>query len=571
MFRFRYSARIAGLLFLATAALVRGDVKLPTIFGDHMVLQQGARLPVWGAADPGERVTVSVGALTGTTTTNASSKWRIDLPALPYRGAPVTVSVTGKNKIVLHDVLVGDVWIASGQSNMEFNLANELHGAEAIAQANQPQIRLFLVPKKTSLETLTDIAPGEGGLGRWEVCTPEILGGVWSNGWASYSAVAYYFGREVHAFTGRPVGLINTSFGGSPAQAWTSISGLEKDPPFTSEVETFQGLVANFHQATADYPSKMTAYQAALATWEAHGGKAYENEIKSWDAASRHAALSGQVRPSKPVEPPGRPSMPLQPDGGWTSPVTLYNGMIAPLIPFAFKGVIWYQGENNVGAAGEYVTLFPRMIADWREKWGAGDFPFLFVQLASVNVGPVQNWPYLREAQAKALALPQTGMVTAFDIGDPMSVHPVDKLDVGLRLAHLAQRMVYGARIVATGPEFAGVQIEGNKVRLHFSDQGSGLVISRAPWIAPGATPPPTDRLVGFSVAGANRTWLPADAQIDGDTVVVSSANVRAPVAVRYDWGSSIVGNLYNKEGLPAFPFRTDNWPQAPLPGPLTH
>jgi sialate O-acetylesterase len=252
--------------------------------------------------------------------------------------------------------------------------------------------------------------------------------------------------------------------------------------------------------------------------------------------------------------------------------------MINPLIPFAIKGAIWYQGESNAGAAAEYKTLFARMIKDWREKWAEGDFPFFWVQLASYKASPVQSWPYLRESQAETLALPKTGMATAVDIGDANNIHPIDKLDVGHRLALAALDVAYGKKQVDSGPVYSGMKVEGNSIRLTFTHLGGGLDIKQAPWTAPGSTPLPTDHLSGFTIAGADKKFVDADAKIDGNAVVVSSAQVAAPVAVRYDWANVCTGNLYNADGLPATPFRTDDWkdpaamgfiaPMAPKPKP---
>jgi sialate O-acetylesterase len=547
----------AAFLWVAAAAALHADVKLPAIFGDHMVLQEQAKLPVWGTADPGEKVTVKVGSESGDATADSSGHWRVELAPLPANAAPVTMTVTGKNTVTFSDVLVGEVWVCSGQSNMEFGIGNDSHGAETIAQANEPEIRLFMVPKATNLQPQTDIKVAPP-VGVWQVCTPQTMAQKW--GWNGFSAVGYYFGRNIHDAIHKPVGLIGTYWGGTPAQAWTSLSGLEKDAVLKHYVDFYQKNLADFPQATADYPAKMAAFKTQLADWYTNGGKDYETQLSAWTQAMK-TATPGQPLPPKPTIATPKPRAPATPDGGQNAPTDLYNAMIAPLIPYAIKGAIWYQGEANAGASAEYGTLFPEMIKDWREKWGEGDFPFFFVQLAGWDSGSkIQSWPFLREAQDKALALPETGVATAVDIGDPHNIHPVDKLDIGNRLALAARHIVYGEKLVYYGPFYEGMKAKGNSIAISFTHEGDGLIIGQAPWTAPGMTPLPTDKLVGFEIAGADKKFFPADATIDGKDVTVSSTQVPTPVAVRYDWMNAPQGNLYNKENLPAFPFRTDDW-----------
>ena len=552
----------AGLFALSVPATLHGAVKLPSIFGDHMVLQQGAALPVWGTADPGEKVSVSLGPDHTTATADASGKWKVILAPLPASATPTTLVVTEKTTLTFTDVLVGEVWLCSGQSNMEFNLHRELHGAETLASAHESEIRLFLAPHITSLQPKDDFPASKDVLGKWVICTPEVLAPDWGNGFSGYSAVSFYFGRELHQVLKQPVGLIDDYFGGTPAEAWTSLSGLQKEPSLQHFADEHNQLVANFARATAEMPAKTAAYQSALTAWETKGGHAYEEEMAKWKVISDQANLAGKVAPPRPSPPSPKPTPPM-PDGGWTMPTNLYNGMLEPVIPYAIRGAIWYQGENNVEHAGEYGTIFPRMIRDWREKWGQGDFPFLFVQLPAFKLSPLLTWPLMRESQAKALALPNTGMVTAIDLGNPTQLHPVDKLDVGKRLAALARHQVYGEDIPARGPAYASMQIQDNAIRISFAPDAGELVIGRSPWVAPGVTPPPLDRLVDFIIAGADHKWFHADAHIDGNAVMVSSPQVPAPVAVRYDWANCPQGNLYNRAGWPAFPFRTDNWPDT--------
>jgi sialate O-acetylesterase len=533
---------------------------MPAIFGDHMVLQEGAKLPVWGWASPGEKVSVAAGETKAATTADASGKWRVDLAPLKPGSSPVTLTVTGSNTLKFTDVLVGEVWICSGQSNMEFGANMDGLAATTIPQATEPQIRLFLVQRTASATPLDDVANPSGLSGSWQLCTPETLGGKW--GWNGFSAVGYYFGRELHEKLKRPVGLIESSWGGTPAQAWVSPSGLEKPPAIEPYATQYEKFLAGYPAAKADYPERMAAFKTAWAAWLAGDGATYAAQVKAWKEASKAALAANQMAPKAPRPPAGAPRAPAPAEGGAHMPSTLYNGMISPLLPFAIKGAIWYQGEANASQAFEYRALFGRLISDWREKWGEGNFPFIFTQLASFRAGAVQSWPYLREAQAQTLALPDTGMVTAIDIGNPANVHPTDKLDVAKRLSLVARKLAYGDdQLVAYGPMFSAVKkTGGSTMTLTFKHTGTGLVIGQAPWTAPGVAPLPTDKLVGFTIAGSDHNFVPADARIVGDMVEVSSGQIAAPVAVRYDWANAPEGNLYNQEKLPAFPFRTDDW-----------
>lgn len=545
---------------LIAAALVgsgslSADVKLPSIFGDHMVLQQDTALPVWGTADSGEKVTVTLGNETGSAVAGADGKWMVKLAPLPEGSTPLTMTVTGKNSLKFDDVLVGDVWVCSGQSNMEFALGAAHDEKTELPQATDPQLRIFLVTKKTSLDPLTDVA------GKWELCAPNTVN--------RFSAVGYFFGHDLRKSLNRPIGLIGTYWGGTPAQAWTSISGLQKEPSLKHFVDAADKARADFPKANADFPAKMEAYKAEKAKWDQEVGTTYNATLKDWNDAVAQARATGAALPSRPVPSVPAPKVPTTPDGGPFLTANLYNGMLAPLIPYAIKGAIWYQGEANAGAGLEYRVLFSRMISDWREKWGQGDFPFLFVQLAAYKPGG-PNWNILRESQTKTLALPHTGMASALDIGDPNNIHPIDKHDVGHRLAVIAQTVAYGRKGVISGPLYDKFEVKGDKVQISFTQTDSGLMIGSAPWTAPGVTPLPNTTLVGFLIAGDNKKWVPADAKIEGNTVIVSSADVSKPVAVRYAWEAAPSANLYNKEGMPASPFRTDDWVDAPPTPPTT-
>jgi sialate O-acetylesterase len=550
----------AGLMsaaFLVAAHSLWADVKMPVIFGDHMVLQQEATLPVWGTADAGEKVTVTVGKESASTTAGTDGKWLVKLPALPSGTAPLIVTVAGKNKLTFTDVLVGDVWVCSGQSNMEFMLMGAHNAAAEVPKANEPQLRLFHVAHKTALDPDADVVAS------WEVCTPDTV--------KTFTAVGYFFGRELQTHLNRPIGLIESSWGGTGVYSWVSISGLQKEPTLQKYVGYHDQNVARYPKALADFPAQTAAYQAALDAWTRDVEPTFQAAQKEWNDAEAKAKAAGQPEPPKPMPSTPKPSAPTDPMGGPGGPGNLFNGMIAPLIPYAIKGVIWYQGEANANlvAAIEYRTVFGRMITDWREKWGQGDFPFLFVQLASYQGGPDPAWAFLRESQLKTLALPNTGMATAVDIGIPKNVHPQDKIDVGLRLALAARHVAYGENLVFSGPIYQAEKIEGNTIRLSFTQTGSGLIIGTAPWTGAGLTPLPNTSLVGFEVAGVDGNFVPGDAKIDGNTVVVSSSQVAQPIYVRYGWADVVEANLYNKEGLPASPFRTDDFPM-PAPPPRT-
>jgi sialate O-acetylesterase len=531
--------------FFASVGPLPANVKLPAIFGDHMVLQQGTKLPVWGTADAGESVTVTVGSESAQTTAAADGSWRVDLAPLPQNSTAVTMTVTGKNSVTFSDVLVGEVWVCSGQSNMEFPMLYTQNAGVDMAKANDPSLRIFRVANKTALDPQTDLG------GTWVTTTLDSV--------KHFSAVAYFFGRDLRANLNCPVGLIGSYWGGTPAQAWTSLSGLEKEPILKPYIDQSNKIREAYPKASADYPAQMAAYNADMVKWNATGAKVYAQAVSDWKKAADQAAAAHQIMPPMPPRPANIPKAPTTPEGGPYVPVTLFNGMIAPLIPYAFKGAIWYQGESNAVHPFEYRVLFSRMITDWREKWGEGDFPFLFVQLARFKASPVQTWPFIREAQLQTLALPNTGMASAVDIGDPNNIHPVDKMDVGDRLALAARHVAYGQNLVYSGPIFSAMKAQGNAIQVNFTQTGGGLVIGQAPWVPTGIAPLPNTSLLGFVIAGSDYKWVPADATIQGDSVTVSSPQVSDPVAVRYAWANAPEANLYNKEGLPASPFRTDD------------
>ncbi len=556
--------RSLGLSLLAATLIYpspgRADVKMPGIFGDHMVLQQEMKIPVWGWADAGEEVTVTLGTDSAKATADAEGNWRVDLKSLPTETKPLTLTVTGKNSVKFDDVLIGEVWVCSGQSNMEFNTGRAHNAATEVPKATDEQLRLFHVHNKISQVPLKDVE------GKWELCSPTSVAG--------FTAVGYFFGHELRSSLNRPVGLIESSWGGMPAQAYTSLSGLQKDPPFTGYITAFETVVKNTPKAKEEYPKLLAEYNVTLKDWNETVGVAYDATLKKWQADNDKAKAEGRPQLPKPNPTTPKPKGPNPPEGGPSTPTVLYNANIAPLIPYGIRGAIWYQGESNAGNGLEYRTLFPRMISDWREKWNEGDFPFLFVQLANYQAEQVQpaevsGWALLREAQLMTLSLPNTGMASAVDIGNGKDIHPTNKMDVGLRLAQSAKKVAYKQEVVASGPLYDSMTIEGNKIRLIFKESGSGLQMGVPPWLPDGSTPPAPTELKGFAIAGADKKFVWAKATIDGATVVVTADEVTSPVSVRYDWGNNPAGNLYNKENLPASPFRTDNWvdgPPAPKP-----
>jgi sialate O-acetylesterase len=539
--------RTSVISFLLGTNALFADVKMPTIFGDHMVLQQDVKLPIWGVADAGEKVTVSVGGKTIETTTGPDGKWRVDLDPLPATTTATTMTVTGKNTLKFDDVLIGEVWFCAGQSNMGFVLNSAHNASTEIPKANDPQLRYFHVSGGPALEPSTALKCGQ-----WELCTPGSA--------PNFSAVGYFFARELRANLNRPVGLIVSAWGGTTAESWTPIPAYAKEPELKVDFDRHAKALADFPKLNAEYPDKMSAWAEEQTQWKKEYGIDYDNALKDWQAAADAAKAAGQPAPPKPKLAVAPPQQPARPDGGTGIPGCLFNGVVAPVIPYAIKGVAWYQGESNAGNAAKYQILFPALIKGWREFWGQGDFPFIFVQLPKFIQG--QGLPLMREVQSKTLALPETGMTTIIDIGDPNNIHPTDKIDVGTRLSLVARHLAYGQDIVWSGPVYDSMKVEGNSIRVQFTQTGGGLIIGTAPWTAPNVTPLSDTTLEGFAIAGEDKQWVKAEAKIDGNTVVVSSEKVPTPVAVRYAWEPSPSCNLYNKEGLAASPFRSDNWPR---------
>jgi len=493
-------------VILTVGTSVRTDVKPNNLFTDHGVLQRNCPIPIWGTADPGEEVTVAFRQEKTTVKAGPDGKWMVKLPP-QEAGGPNDLVISGKNKLVLRDVLVGEVWICSGQSNMEWRLSVTFNADWQIPAARIPKMRLFQVPNTAHLEPQSNVKAD------WKECTPETA--------ASFSAVGYYFGRNLLLNLHVPIGLIQSDWGGTPAEAWTSREALDNEPSLRHYHEAFQKRVMNYD------PEKAKA----------------EHE-----AAVAKAKESGKSPPRQPGDPRTNPN-----------PSTLYNGMIHPLIPYAFRGAIWYQGESNGSKGFEYRTLFPTMIKDWRTRWGQGDFPFLCVQLAPFNAnndGNGPQWAELREAQFLATkALPNVGMAVITDVGDAKDIHPVKKEPVGARLALLARRIAYGEELVSSGPIFNTMTVDGNRVVLSFDNVGAGLEARGGP-------------LTDFTICGDDKKFVPAKAEIKSGTVIVWSDDVERPIAVRFGWRNCPECNLFNKNGLPASPFRTDNFPLTSEPKP---
>jgi len=489
---------IIAVTILALAEQASADVKPASLFQDNMVLQQGMKVPVWGTASAGEKVTVTFDGQSVSATAGKDGKWKAELGEMKAvkDATPKDLTIAGSNTVTIKNVLVGEVWICAGQSNMEFTLVGANNASDEIAKANYPQIRMFTVTKNPQP------APADSCIGKWAVCSSDTAG--------NFSAVGYFFARYLHKDLGVPVGMIFTSWGGTLADTWTDIDTLAKLPNHAESVQAFR-------KATEPLLADKPAY-----------AKKREEAAKQPKAAP----LPG----SSPAEPS-----------------TLFNGMVAPLIPYAIRGVTWYQGEANSSCSNDYYTLFPATIASWRHAWGEGDFPFYYVQIASwlsVQQTPVEisGLAGVRDAQFAAMSVPNTGMASTIDIGDKDSPHPTNKQDVGKRLALWALAKTYGKTgIVYSGPLYKSVKFNSGKAVLSFDCIGGGLVAKGQP-------------LSGFAIAGADKVYHVAKAQIVGDTVVVSSEKVPQPASVRYAFASNPVGNLYNKADLPASPFRTDDW-----------
>jgi sialate O-acetylesterase len=673
------SSVLTGVCFGFLIGNAWADVRLPSIFSDHMVLKKSAHVPIWGRATPGEKVAVSLNGKTAKATAGENGRWTAALDLNDSAPGPFELTVEGNNKITIADVVVGEVWVASGQSNMEWILSKTTGAAEEIAAAANPFLRHFLVTRNPTAERADD------ALGRWIVASPATSGG--------FSATGYYFGKRLQSELQVPIGLIHTSAGATPSEAWTSVEAIDSVPDLKA---TRERLWAE----KEDYPKKKKAFVEAMDAWV----KETVREDKPLGDTAIYAGIDASTEGWIPVTLPGMVRAPGLPEAGvvwvrkeielspakasvsnnlrlplegfdsvywngeliqqttyqdfpgtgfarsygpfdipptklragknvlairlhqpvgpaifteapmlgsanlsgkWLAkaehafppiaaekaaaapqpprnperPIDLasyaFNGMVAPLIPYAISGVIWYQGESNIGRAWQYRTAFPLLIKDWRAHWAQGDFPFYFCQLANhrpkKNLPEESSWAELREAQSSALALPNTGQAVLIDIGEARDIHPRNKRDAGERLAAIALANNYGKRIPFSGPVYESVHFVEGKAILRFKHTNGGLVARPVPEAhdvetstretAPLVRNSPGSELEGFAICGEDRRWVWADAQIQGDTVVVRSDKVPSPVAVRYAWADNPTCNLYNGAGFPASPFRTDDFP----------
>ena len=489
------------VLAIALAASgAAGELLLPSVISDGMVLQRNEATKIWGWATPGASIEAAIGGRSAQAVVPASGRWTIELPPLSARG-PHSLAISGDgSEIEIRDVLVGEVWVCSGQSNMQWSVARSGNPEWEIENGNHPLIRMFSVTRTSAPEPQQDCE------GSWQAASSETV--------ARFSAVGYYFARNLHQRLGVPIGMLHTSWGGTPVESWTSAGMLAR-------TQDGAHILDRFDAERARYDEAMAAHRQRLAAWQAEPGNGERPEAP---------------RSSRWARDSWRPS-------------GLFNAMVAPLIPYTIQGAIWYQGESNAQRAYQYRELFPAMIRDWRAEWKQGAFPFYFVQLANFKAGDTPTWPELREAQNVALKLPNTGTAVTIDIGDRDDIHPKNKQEVGRRLSLIALSETYGAAEFGAGPQYRSIDIEDNRIRVHFDHASKGLAVNGA------------GGLHGFEVAGTDGEYHAAMARIDGETVMVWSDAVPRPAAVRYAWANDPIASLYNGAGLPASPFRSDDWP----------
>lgn len=512
--------KFTSFFILATSITALADVRLPALVSDNMVLLQDSKANVWGWADPGEKVIVKLRDASVSATADEKGKWAVKLEGLKP-GLAGEMSIAGKNSLTVKNVAIGEVWLASGQSNMEWDVKNGKDPEAEIAACNFPEIRIFKVMKKGSKTPVDDVE------GMWDVATPANA--------LKFTAVGYFFARDLHANLKVPVGIINSTWGGTPVETWIPASGMNTNPAFAE----------HWKKKQADFPTAKAAHEEAM-------------------KAAAQAKAEGKPAPKVPRAPDG-------PEALYAAPMGLYNGMIAPVAPYAIRGAIWYQGESNAGLTNRgnmdlYDRLFGTMILSWRFEFARAqgipreesEFSFLFVQLANFypkRPEPTDSyWAQIREAQLATLEVPRTEMAVTIDIGEANDIHPKNKQEVGRRLALAAQAATYFQEKGYSGPIYGGMQTEDGKIRLNFS-HAEGLKAADG-----GA-------IKGFAVAGEDKVFHWAEAALEGDHVVVGSAKVTKPIAVRYGWADNPDCNLVNAAGLPASPFRSDKWVQNPPEG----
>ncbi|HTQ52452.1 MAG TPA: sialate O-acetylesterase [Candidatus Acidoferrales bacterium] len=521
--RLTTSSSIMLLLLLGSLwnpAVAWAEISLPHVFGSHMVLQQEKPLVIWGWATPGETVTVRLDQATQATKANDKGEWKVILPAMKA-GGPYTLTVSGSSTLTLDDVMIGEVWLCSGQSNMEMGLGLVNNGKDEIANANHPGLRLLMV------DNHWDPLPQADMKGAWKVCTPETVA---QGGWNGFSAAGYFFGRELNEKLGVAVGLVEADWGGTRIESWTAPEGFAAVPALKEEYLKVQ----------------LGDPQTAL-----HQQRLGEtlDQFEQWDQAARKAMAAREIVPPVPDYPDE-----LRAPHDLQQATALYNGMIHPLEPFPIRGAIWYQGESNMGEGMRYAEHMRALVGGWRQLWGEGDFPFYFVQIAPYNYGgnPATEAEIWEAQTAAANTISNAGMVVVNDIGNLADIHPKDKQDVGRRLALLALARTYGQKdLVDFGPTFKSLAIDGNQLRVTFDHIASGLK-SRD------GRPPDWFEIIDADEGG----FVKADARIDGDSVVLSAPGVKNPVAMRFAWSGLAEPNLVNAEGLPAGAFRAGNVPK---------
>ncbi len=511
---------------LGTCAARAGFVPA-SVFTDNMVLQRDRPVPVWGTADPKEKVTVEFAGQSKTIETDANGKWRTTLDSLAASKEPrdLTLRGSGTNAVVLTNVLVGEVWLCSGQSNMEWTVSKSADYDAVKADANQPLIRHFKVPRRDRP------FPEEKIDAKWAVCTPETVG--------EFTAAGYFFARELERELGVPVGLLNVSYGGTRIEPWATPDALMD----SSDLPELAARVRKASHLTAEGKTNYASYL---------------RDLEKWLPRAREAVDNGSIFPVPPDEP--------WVAGNEQQPTRLYHGMVAPLVPYGIRGVLWYQGEGNTGDAAKYADKMEVLVEGWRELWSDPQMPFYYVQLAGFQMSDASKpemgdgWARLREQQLKALSIPHTGMASAIDIGEAVDVHPKNKQDVGRRLARWALAGSYGKDVVPSGPLYKSHRAGEGKIVVEFEHADSGLFIGKKDGLNE-PVPSPDGKLPWISIAGADRQFRWAEVFADGPRLVVWNKEVPEPVAVRYAFTQNPEGaKLYNKEGLPASPFRTDDW-----------
>ncbi len=540
---------------------MQGQIQLPAIISDHMVIQANSKVPLWGKSSGGAAITASFKGKSVATHADDAGFWHLDLPPTPASDVPQTLTITEKNgvaaasSVTIQDVLVGEVWIAGGQSNMAYGL-DAMQGKERyIASATNPQLRLFTVKHNTSADPI-GMRPGlEAGdvEGKWELSAPKTA--------AAFSAVAYLFATEVQGQIHKPVGVISSNWGGTPIQTWMSHDAIASDAAFKKYQDESAKAVALHRQLAAD-PANDAKYKADWQQWRNEVGEAYDAAMKAWNAANESGKEAGP-RPVMSRPEPRNPDPTGIPLGGFRpgSPSVCWNAMYAPLMPYAMRGALWYQGEANVSGYREYGPLLRAMVLDWRRQFANPDLDFFVVQLPANGANDTKrNLAHMREAQATVLTVPHTGLAVTFDVGDPGNVHPASKVDVAHRLAVIALAKTYGRSIPYTGPVFKAAKAEGSALSVTFSHVAGKLVIAQTPWLSVHTVPFPLDHVIGFEIAGDDKVFAPATATIAGsDRVVLKSESVPHPRYVRYAFDESPRGNLYDEAGLPTAPFRTDS------------